>query len=1063
MLNKKLKNIFYIATPIILTVTTSYGQTVNISNGTTVEVPGPLYPSSNYITNDNDVAGYGFRSVNGSTIIGNDVSITTNGARAVGLYASSGAAPALIRMNGGHITTTNLGGDGSMSSYGAFANGAGGWIELQGTSLTTAGNRAYGIYVVNSTHSYFDSTSVLTTGSNAYAIRTAGLGVSNVGQGSNLETHGDGATGVYAVSGGRINIADSKVVTYGDSAGAIGASADASPKGAFVDASNVNIETYGSKASGVTAFQKGSTVSIINSDIHTRGSNSYGIYALNTGIVESNGLKVVTDGASSAGVKVFGSYTDQQETIANISNSTVETNGINSFGLSVTNKGIANLNNVEVITNGATSHGVSADLGGTLNLTNAYVRTLSSDASGIAGLTTTGQINKINIVNSKIDAAGDGYLSLNSLNEVTLKNTALISRNGIAMNFGKNSNTNFIADSSVTTGSVLTSTDAVSNVSFRNGAVWFMTGNSNLTTLAFDAGVLIYSAIAELNVTNPIILDAGGGTFDTNGFNNILKAPLIGSGSFTKVGTGRLTISSANSYHGDTTVASGNLQAGGGDVFSPNSNYIVKNEGVLDLNGFDQTLASLKNEGLINFGSSPGTRLNIIDKYFGYGGKIVFNTVLNGDDSTTDRLVINGNTSGISYVKVNNAGGSGAKTVNGIELITVKGDSAGSFVQAGRIVAGSYDYFLGRGNGDNSKNWYLTNEFIPEEPSPEEPSPEEPSPERPSQKAVIRPEAGVYAVNLYQANNLFNLRLHDRLGETQYTDIMTGEQKVTSMWLRNLGGHTEMTAGNGQLKNTGNRYVLQLGGDLAQWSSNGDDRYHLGMMAGYGHVKNNTYNHLTGYRATGSVDGHSTGLYGTYYSNEADKTGLYIDSWLQYNWFKNTVKGEGLAEEKYHSEGVTASVESGYSFLLNETSDSNGNTKTKWYVQPKAQLTYDGIKMDSHTEQNGTRVSGRGENNIQTRLGVKMFGQGHAEKDNGSARIFQPFAEVNWLHNTRNTGVSMDGNTVNISGTRDLAELKMGLEGRLNKNTDIWLNVAQQLGSDHYSDTQGMVGMKVRF
>lgn len=31
--------------------------------------------------------------------------------------------------------------------------------------------------------------------------------------------------------------------------------------------------------------------------------------------------------------------------------------------------------------------------------------------------------------------------------------------------------------------------------------------------------------------------------------------------------------------------------------------------------------------------------------------------------------------------------------------------------------------------------------------------------------------------------------LHDRLGETQCIDALTGEHKVTSLWLCNEGGH----------------------------------------------------------------------------------------------------------------------------------------------------------------------------------------------------------------------------------------------------------------------------------
>lgn len=172
---------------------------------------------------------------------------------------------------------------------------------------------------------------------------------------------------------------------------------------------------------------------------------------------------------------------------------------------------------------------------------------------------------------------------------------------------------------------------------------------------------------------------------------------------------------------------------------------------------------------------------------------------------------------------------------------------------------------------------------------------------------------------------MFITRLHDRLGETQYTDMLTGEEKVTSMWMRNVGGHNRFTDGSGQLKTNANRYVLQLGGDLAQWSSDGLDRWHLGAMAGYANQKSKTRNSYTGYSSRGQVDGYSVGLYATWYANEADKTGTYLDSWVLYNWFDNTVSGEHLASENYKSDGITASVEGGYSFLVGESEN-----KTYW-------------------------------------------------------------------------------------------------------------------------------------
>lgn len=78
----------------------------------------------------------------------------------------------------------------------------------------------------------------------------------------------------------------------------------------------------------------------------------------------------------------------------------------------------------------------------------------------------------------------------------------------------------------------------------------------------------------------------------------------------------------------------------------------------------------------------------------------------------------------------------------------------------------------------------------------------------------LRPEAGSYTANMAAANTMFVPRLHERLGPMQYTDVMTGETKNTSMWMRHEGGHNRWRDGTGQLKTQGNRYVVQLGETL---------------------------------------------------------------------------------------------------------------------------------------------------------------------------------------------------------------------------------------------------------
>jgi outer membrane autotransporter barrel domain len=333
--------------------------------------------------------------------------------------------------------------------------------------------------------------------------------------------------------------------------------------------------------------------------------------------------------------------------------------------------------------------------------------------------------------------------------------------------------------------------------------------------------------------------------------------------------------------------------------------------------------------------------------------------------------------------------------------------------------------------------------------------PEQPVPEQPT----LRPESGSYIANLAAANTMFTTRLHDRLGETQYIDRLTGEQKVTSMWMRNVGGHTRFKDSSGQLSTQSNRYVLQLGGDIAQWSTNGLDRWHLGLMAGYGNSQSNTQSDVSRYHSRGQVTGYSAGIYGTWYANEADKTGSYLDSWILYNWFNNKVYGERLASEKYDSDGITASVEGGYSFLMGERRDG----RSTYWLQPKAQLTWMGVQADNHTEANGTRVKGKGDGNLQTRLGLKAFIKGYSAIDEGKEREFQPFVETNWIYNTRSYGVVMNGVTNYQAGTRNIGELKAGVEGQLGKNLHLWGNVAQQIGDKGYSDTQGMLGIKYAF
>lgn len=456
-------------------------------------------------------------------------------------------------------------------------------------------------------------------------------------------------------------------------------------------------------------------------------------------------------------------------------------------------------------------------------------------------------------------------------------------------------------------------------------------------------------------------------------------------------------------------------------------------------------VGTLTNAGIISMANGRAGDTTIINgDYVGNGGSLLLDTALGGDTSVTDRLEITGTSSGTTYVSVSNSGGSGAKTLEGIEVIRTGQSTSDAFIQKGRIVAGSFDYRLHQGSasGSNQGSWYLTSKIDQTDPS--------------NEMNILRPESGSYTANLAAVNNMFVSTLNDRMGEIRYRDVITGEEKTSSMWLRNIGGHNRSHDNSAQLHTIDNRYVVQMGGDLVRLS---EERLHLGVMAGYGNSKSKTVSNVTENSSRGSVSGYSIGLYGTWYDDIANKTGLYLDSWAQYGWFNNTVSGDGLQSEKYKSSGVTASVEGGYTYKIGE----NKSKKSTYFIQPKAQVTWMGVKADNHTETNGTRVSGEGDGNVQTRLGLRAFLNGTSTQDKDKDREFQPFIEANWLHNSKNFGTRMNEHSQGQKGTKNIAELKVGVEGKLNGQLNVWGNVNNQIGSNGYSDTQVLIGFKYNF
>lgn len=489
-----------------------------------------------------------------------------------------------------------------------------------------------------------------------------------------------------------------------------------------------------------------------------------------------------------------------------------------------------------------------------------------------------------------------------------------------------------------------------------------------------------------------------------------------------------------------------------------------------------------------------------VDGDFSGGGHLVMNTYLGDDTSETDKLAITGSTSGETRVTVNNTTGLGDETEQGIEMITVGGTSAGEF-KSDRVTAGGYEYVLRRGGSfvgstGADSDWFLTSykpndpdpedpppvdpppvdpppvdpppvdppgpvDPTPEDPDPVDPAPEQPGPvdpaPKPSDKDRVRqPEGGSYTANIAAANTMFLHRLHDRTGNLTYVDPDTGKEVTSMLWMRNVDGSTRWEDSTGQLKTESNRYVLQLGSDLyRKQTDNGD--WVLGVMAGYANGNSTTKSRVTGYRSRGEIDGYSLGVYGTWYENKDDENGAYVDSWILYNEFDADVKGDQLAKESYDLKGITASIEAGKTFEVAKTESAS------YYVQPQAQVVYMGVKADSHREANGTKVTGKGDGNVMTRLGARAAVRSNQEGGFANTYGVEPYLETNWIHNSKDFGAKMGSSKFEMDGASDIFEVKLGATSKVNSRVNVWGEVGKQFGDNGYRDQAVTLGLKVNF
>ena len=412
----------------------------------------------------------------------------------------------------------------------------------------------------------------------------------------------------------------------------------------------------------------------------------------------------------------------------------------------------------------------------------------------------------------------------------------------------------------------------------------------------------------------------------------------------------------------------------------------------------------------------------------------------------TNELTFKGKVTGITDIVLNSYKGL-LENANKHKLINVEGESNNdAFKLHTRYTEGEHELFLRK--CEDEQNWCFFVDNKQEEPGKLEP-------DNKQEESEVKPKpditsyqnndnVAIYAQNTEFANKVFNLRLHDRLGDV----FMQNTEK--RMWLRAIQGSHEQRLTTVENKTKGFRRGIQLGGDIWSWK-NIENYAQFGVMAGFSTLRTEYLSPQTNVTTKGSSKGYSLGLYGTWYQNKKDNTGAYVDSWVQYNWFHNRIAGPNFSE-KYRSQGFNASIETGYNFLVS-SSTSNAGNQYKIYIQPQLQLTYMGIK-----DQYVKSVNALVHHNLQTRTGVKAYF--NAKLINGME--IQPFLEMNLLKQAKRTGVVIN-NQEYVVNNKNAKEIKVGVDFKVNNNIKLWGAFAHQLGNQGYKDKQGLVGLKITF
>jgi len=269
---------------------------------------------------------------------------------------------------------------------------------------------------------------------------------------------------------------------------------------------------------------------------------------------------------------------------------------------------------------------------------------------------------------------------------------------------------NFIATYSNTggtlyAGSISAGSGAVGAATTRN--VTLNGGNAVLRNIAGSDLTINGLGTASTNRIN-IVIGASGGTIEADASRNVsvgANALISGSGTLTKAGNGTLTINSASTHTGATTINGGRIALGVSAAISTNTLAFGGTSGTLDVGGNSQTVRTITvtNAAGANAITGEGGSLTIngdVNQDFLLGAGAAF------DFSGLDAFTFNRtnrqfkfetvNVSGVTLADINLAAGGdggGTNTIAAAFILVGGGNSIGNDGNTARLHLGTANTF----------------------------------------------------------------------------------------------------------------------------------------------------------------------------------------------------------------------------------------------------------------------------------------------------------------------------------------------------------------------------------